>query len=70
MSFCARASHGSWHAWREVKMVKCLHCGKIEEKCPKLPGPHVWKKTEEDCTERFDWGCIPGQYCIHCGERE
>lgn len=33
-------------------------------------GKHKWKKVEEDRTRKDDWGCVPGTYCIHCGERK
>ena len=39
-------------------------------KCKKSPtGKHEWVKTKEDRTRRTDWGCIPGFYCTHCGQR-
>ena len=33
---------------------------------------HVWERTEEDRQKwpRGDWGCVPGDYCIHCGVRK
>ena len=40
--------------------------------CPKSPtGKHQWEETKEDLTRwpKGDWGCIPGWYCVHCGER-
>jgi len=39
--------------------------------CEKSPnGRHKWEEVEEDRTRRTDWGCIPGTYCAHCGERK
>ncbi len=40
--------------------------------CKKSPtGKHKWEETKEiHDGRRNDWGCIPGEYCVHCGERK
>ncbi len=72
MSFCVKASHGSFHAWNEIKMVKCHHCGLIEEKCPKSPGAHKWETVtgKDPLTLMENWGDIPGIYCVHCHKKK
>ena len=72
MIFCSGASHGSAHNWEEVQMVRCRHCGQIEEKCPKSSGPHQWKEAtgKDPITLMEDWGVIPGFYCIHCDKKK
>ena len=45
--------------------------------CPKSPtGKHEWEEVKERRDLKFgnrpvyDWGTIPGAYCIHCGKRK
>jgi len=58
---------------RYGKLV-CIFCGKSEDACPsrEMKLPHEWKTVEpQELTDgREDWSVIPGDYCIHCGERK
>lgn len=31
---------------------------------------HKLIRVDEDRTRMFDWGCIPGWYCLHCDYRQ
>ena len=63
--------------WRTEKVTFRTVLGWLSDKeltrleCKKSPnGRHKWEEIEEDRTRRTDFGCIPGTYCVHCGERK